>query len=88
MNSLVAIVQPTGSCLTLVVAKYCSVVFNCMYSPELRHVSGLNVMFWTFLSNLVFFIKFLLLIVYLYKKYIFSDNVLDLCGHVTDHALN
>ena len=26
-------------------------------SPELRHVSGLNVMFWTFLSNLVFFIK-------------------------------
>ena len=34
-------------------------------SPELRHVSGLSVIFWTFLSNLVFYIKFWLLIVYL-----------------------
>ena len=56
-------------------------------SPELRHVSGLYVMFWTFLLNLAFFIKSWLLIVYLYVKILFSDNLLDLGDHVTDHAL-
>ena len=33
MSSLVVIAQVlTGSCLTLVVAKYCTVVVNCMYA--------------------------------------------------------
>ena len=48
----------------------------------------LYVIFWTFLLNLVFFIKFWLLIDYLYVKILFSDNLPDLCDHVTGHALN
>ena len=58
------------------------------YSPELRHVFGLYVRIWTFLSNLVFFIKSRLLIDYLHVNISFSDNLLDLCDHVTGHALN
>ena len=57
-------------------------------SRELRQGSGLYVMFWTFLLNLVFVLKTWHLIVYLYVKYFFPDNLLDLSGHVTDHALN
>ena len=40
------------------------------------------------LSNLVSFIKSRLLINYLHVNISFSDNLLDLCDHVTGHALN
>ena len=40
-------------------------------SPELRHVFGLYVRFWTFLSNLVFFIESWLLINHFHVKYFF-----------------
>ena len=42
-----------------------------------------------FFLNLVFFLKFRLLNVYFYVRWFFlSDNLLDLRGHETDHALN
>ena len=51
-----------------------------MPAPELRHKSHLHVMFWTFFLTLVFFLKPWPLIVYLYAKGFFSDNLLDLGG--------
>ena len=69
--------------------------YDCPYttpsfdnSPELRHGSGLYVMFWTFFLNLAFFLRTWLLNVYLYANFFFSDNLLDLSDQVIDHALN
>ena len=68
--------------------KFVSQPASCKRSPELRHGSHLHEMFWTFFLNLVFFLKRWPLIAYLYAKWFFSDNLLDLRGHVIDHALN
>ena len=57
--------------------------------PESRFCqirTDLHVIFWTFFLNLVFFLKPWPLIVYLYAKWFFSDNLLDLNGHVIDHC--
>ena len=57
-------------------------------SPELKHWSHLCVMFWTFFSKLSLFLKILASNCLFLCKMIFSDNLLDLRGHVIDHALN
>ena len=67
---------------------YPSSIECSLHSPELRHGSYLHVMFWTFFLNLVFFLKPWPLITYLYAKWFSAENLLDLSGHVIDHALN
>ena len=57
-------------------------------SAELRHVSGLYVVFDTFFLNVFFFLKTWLLTVCLNVKCFYPDDLLDLNGHVIDHALN
>ena len=56
------------------------------YSPELRHGFGLYVTFLFYKFSL--FHKMLASICLFICKMFFLDNLLDLCGHMTDNAVN
>ncbi len=57
-------------------------------SPELRHGSCFHATFWSFLRDLFFSSKTLLLFVCLYRKWNFPMIGSALSGHVTDHVHN